>query len=654
MFIVNAIKVFFLFLTECIFDVATLIYKLIIEIANSDVITQGIIGSFAQRVYVLLGVFMLFKVSFSLINYIVNPDDFTDKQKGIGKLVPNVMITLVLIVLTPRIFVELMDIQHLVINEDLLGGVIFGGQTSETSREDASEKMVFNVFNAFYYYEEGNIPEEMPNNYLNCQDGICRYSEYSYAFDSDYTAYDGIWDDKASYQALLSVAAAVVLALVLIQFCFDIAVRTIKFAFLQLIAPIPIVSRIDPKSSKDGMFSKWFKLCYKTYLNLFVRIAALYFAIAIIQRVMEATITTNVDGFFVKAFLIMGTLLFAKQVPKLVTGLFGLDLDGGFTLNPMKRFKEVPGSNIATAAAAAGVGAIAGFNANAYAGLKSGNGILKSVGSGIAGGTSSFFRTGYSGMKDNKLKPFKAIGAGVKGSVAARNLRDERQIAGDAGIKGVVRRAGVAVNNFAGIPSGADRYEKELSAYDSYLSKQGAIDKLIEDEIVKGKSSRDTTFEWTDSTGFKQTSHGNVNVLRQDIERLKNSGTATAEQIQDAEYRYKAALKQAKIDYVNDSFNVNQDGELLDAFGNLRTDSMDKNIATQIRHMIEEMDYFATQNSSYADLNGKNLQSAKSKRGGIGKAWDSAKGEMHGAKDRVTSSEEYKQAMVNKTLDQKK
>ena len=37
----------------------------------------------------------------------------------------------------------------------------------------------------------------------------------------------------------------------MISFTIDIAVRAIKLAVLRLIAPIPIISRIDPKSSKS-------------------------------------------------------------------------------------------------------------------------------------------------------------------------------------------------------------------------------------------------------------------------------------------------------------------------------------------------------------------------------------------------------------------
>jgi len=80
--------------------------------------------------------------------------------------------------------------------------------------------------------------------------------------------------------------------------------------------------------------------------------------------------------------------------------------------------------------------------------------------------------------------------------------------------------------------------------------------------------------------------------------------------------------------------------------------------------MIEEMDYHAKQNSSYSgfrDSNGNTYEISKNmtkdSQGniiGVGEAWDSFKGRMHGAKDNVTSSDTYRQAMANKKMDNKK
>ena len=77
------------------------IYNLLVDIANTTIFTEDIFDTFASKVYGLLGIFMLFKVSFSILTYIVDPDAFLDKSKGFSKLISNVIITLTLLIATP-------------------------------------------------------------------------------------------------------------------------------------------------------------------------------------------------------------------------------------------------------------------------------------------------------------------------------------------------------------------------------------------------------------------------------------------------------------------------------------------------------------------------------------------------------------------------
>ena len=363
-FVIHSIQSLLCLIDECIYNVASMLYSLLIYISESNLLKQEVIEGFATRLYVLLGVFMLFKVSFSLINYIVNPDDFTNGEKGVGKLVTSVMTTLVLIVLTPRIFAEALDLQHLITGQHFFEKIIFADNYEEQLSQDMGDKIANELFGAFYSYDtdpeknsenRDGLPDDLTPLVKNLE-GTTKhiYIDLWSAFDHDspYNAYDGIWDDRSDYTALVSTAGGIILILVLIQFCFDIAIRVIKFGFLQLIAPIPIISRMDPKSAKNGLFSRWVKQCTKTYLDLFVRLLAVYFAIYLIQIFMNTSFevpeTNGLNVMIIKAILILGTLLFAKQLPKFIEDLFGINLSKGFTLNPMRRLREVPGFNRAT------------------------------------------------------------------------------------------------------------------------------------------------------------------------------------------------------------------------------------------------------------------------------------------------------------------
>ena len=401
-FVIHSIQSLLCLIDECIYNVASMLYSLLIYISESNLLKQDVIEGFATRLYVLLGVFMLFKVSFSLINYIVNPDDFTNGEKGVGKLVTSVMTTLVLIVLTPRIFAEALDLQHLITGQHFFEKIIFADNYEEQLSQDMGDKIANELFGAFYSYDtdpeknsenRDGLPDDLTPLVKNLE-GTTKhiYIDLWSAFDHDspYNAYDGIWDDRSDYTALVSTAGGIILILVLIQFCFDIAIRVIKFGFLQLIAPIPIISRMDPKSAKNGLFSRWVKQCTKTYLDLFVRLLAVYFAIYLIQIFMNTSFevpeTNGLNVMIIKAILILGTLLFAKQLPKFIEDLFGISLSKGFTLNPMRRLREVPGANrVGGALGSAYQRAVGTFQQQREMGTNRGRAILSALGGAARG-----------------------------------------------------------------------------------------------------------------------------------------------------------------------------------------------------------------------------------------------------------------------------
>ena len=148
------------------------------------------------------------------------------------------------------------------------------------------------------------------------------------------------------YQWLISTVVGVIILLLLVTYCMDIAVRSIKLAFLQLIAPIPVISYIDPKSGKDGLFKKWYETCFKTYLSLFIRLLVIYLAVYIISIVSDLQFVDVITGEYqtgllIKVFIIIGALMFAKQLPEILKGLgIKLDGDGKFTLNPLRKVEN--------------------------------------------------------------------------------------------------------------------------------------------------------------------------------------------------------------------------------------------------------------------------------------------------------------------------
>lgn len=62
------------------------IYDIFFSIASSEIFQGDVINDFYSRVQLILGILMVFKLSISLLQIIINPDTFKDKQKGAGSL----------------------------------------------------------------------------------------------------------------------------------------------------------------------------------------------------------------------------------------------------------------------------------------------------------------------------------------------------------------------------------------------------------------------------------------------------------------------------------------------------------------------------------------------------------------------------------------
>ena len=136
-----------------------------------------------------------------------------------------------------------------------------------------------------------------------------------------------------AYSGFFSMIVALIFVFILLSFSVDVAVRSVKLAILRLIAPIPIISYMDPKGSKDSSFNSWVKTLTSTYIDLFIRLASVYFVIYMIQDMIVHGVVINTgSGLVGIASLIIiwiGLFIFAKQSPKFIKQVLGLKDDAG-------------------------------------------------------------------------------------------------------------------------------------------------------------------------------------------------------------------------------------------------------------------------------------------------------------------------------------
>lgn len=457
-----------IFIDTQVYSISAFAYSIFYEISSSSILSSLNLSDASQRLYTLLGIFMLFRLAFSFVKYIINPDGM---EKGTSKLLTNLAVSLALIVSVPWIFNRAFALQNYIMDSNVIGNLIMGMNTSKDSdtfnAASYGQTVGFLTFNAFYRVDS-SIPA-----YSSCGNLLSYYSPYVVPIEGNKVGIDpavenslsdaekkeankiascvnalngvesntpeisytnaakaaelgtllyiasqrqdmGILTDSSlvqavvgntyliQYSVIVSTIAGCFLALLFLNFSFDVAVRNAKLCFLQLIAPIPIILNIEPGDSKGDKKSLnwWAKECLHTYALLFIRVAIVYFGVFLINVLfgsMDSSTQTNTSAWF-QVFMILGILLFVKEIPDMIGKAFGIDVKGQFNLNPLKRIGD---SRIASMAVGGTAGLIGGGVGSAIAsGLGAArNGASRSevVSSVLTGGVGGALRSGLTG-----------------------------------------------------------------------------------------------------------------------------------------------------------------------------------------------------------------------------------------------------------------
>lgn len=603
-----------------VYSFIAVLYNLLMDLANAVIINNAQINDFMRRMYVIIGVVMLFKITFSLVTYVVSPEQFTDKNKGVQKLIQHVIISLVLIIVTPWGFSMLYDFQSAILTDQIIPNFILGvdsdsvdanmpsfvfsdrccekgtngkcldnGQMLTMQAQDQGNYIAMVAFRPFFQPSPEAPDSSIPSSYCTSTqvNGITVGQIIrNELIKKDIKDSNGDKTYVIEYRFFLSTVIGIFIALIFVSFCFDVAIRSIKLAFLQLIAPIPILSYIDPKSGKDTMLMKWFKDVGTTWAGLFIRLAAVFFGIYIISLVgkVEAREGTQFlsSKFWMDLFVIIGALMFAKQLPKLIEQLTGFKVSGSFKLNPFDRVREeaLGGKAIVTGAGALGAAGIAvatGGIGGAWAAKQAGMNMLK----GFSTGATSGLTRGLSG----------GLAAKGKGIVKAGRT------AGQAGAQNVEKfqgttfrgRSMAGAQTALGISTKADQMDAKSKTIEEYAKLKDTIDEIAAKEILKDSNSKLSDFSYFDAkNGVIETdrSGANFNTVKAAYDKVMKDQSSTEEDIQTAESKYQSALKQAKNDYINRGKGT------VDAAGTL-TYSKDQNIEAYINSMnrIAEKNY---------------------------------------------------------------
>lgn len=412
------------------------IFNIFFTIANAEIFQGSVINTFYSRIQMILGILMIFRISITLLQIIINPDLFKDKQKGAGSLVMRIAVMLILLTLIVPInipntngnplneqiksngilFGFLYQFQNSIVEDNILGKLILGSDTDTTTSNSGGTQLpgmasvgdviTSEIAKAFITpaindgyddinednYKKAAVCPDVVSPYFNPLvtsgslidhvNDTCTTVNGSEAYAFDYTGFGGV-------------VCAVVMTIIIIGFTLDIAVRAIKLALLRLIAPVPIISYISPGQEKDGAFGNWVKTLTSTYLSLFIRLIIIYFGIYLIIILREGDLVSWVHTSnalttgLANIFIIIGILVFMKEAPKFFQDMLGIKGDG-------KLFSGI-GTMLGAAALTGGLagsiatGARAAMEENKIAGRPGWMGIGGAITSGITSGLGGAF-----------------------------------------------------------------------------------------------------------------------------------------------------------------------------------------------------------------------------------------------------------------------
>lgn len=475
----DGIMAFLLALDGIVYKVVGWLYQVFIAISSARIFSNETFEVFEQRIYIILGIAMLFVLAYSLLQSIANPDEMNKGSFSAGKIVINTVTSLVLIAIMPTLFDFAYEAQRILMNQNIVGKIILGsysstspkinvtyddqaacdtlGQsstpctvsfsgTAENELELAGNSIAVDIFSSFYYpnpagsvqtdnsinlYEityndlknaDTDFTEKAQEVYKNISNynqcgaegesayiygeaaekcalasgatntsnydernilyrSILQYAKTTGDFSGFSLTHKLIGEDIMEYTFIISTIAGGFCCYILASYCLDMGLRAAKLGFAQLIAPIPILARIIPKQS--SMFDSWLKFTTSTFIQVFIKIAILFFGIFMVTNIPDtwdmisssSLFTLSLMSFktpvildlnasygvvaFARVVVIIGILMFMKQATNLVTEALGINVNAG-SLNIRNKLRGMAGGDKMLSGASKVAGATTG------------------------------------------------------------------------------------------------------------------------------------------------------------------------------------------------------------------------------------------------------------------------------------------------------
>ena len=373
---VNVVRSVFFTLDYYIYSSIIWVIQGLFDIARLRIYTD-IVSNVRNKIYVVLGIIMLFRLSLTFIRYMFNPDELTDRFKGSRTLIFKTIAMLILLLMTPGLFELAYRIQYTFI--PIVPKVLLGQNEDEAQKdiEKISDDLAVVVLSPFFHPNYTNKKQEFASidgskDIASIDDFVKHINDVSpFGRDGKNPGY------SYEYRYLLSTIVGMITLFLLVGITVSAGVRFFRLLVLEMLAPIPILLNISPYRDENDPLKEWLKETAITFVDLFIKIGLMYMILYLASEIKindlfitwegaEGTGITPLRLLYLKSFLIVGLLLFVYQSPKYLNKFFGLDTHNGSFLGNV-------------------TGGVLGFGSGLVSGLASGAGIRGSLKEGVRG-----------------------------------------------------------------------------------------------------------------------------------------------------------------------------------------------------------------------------------------------------------------------------
>ena len=106
-----------LWIDSVIYWFASQCYQLFIRLSMTQLFSDDFFQNFANRIYSILGVFMLFYLAYALLNALIDPDKLAKGEKSTSKIAVNLLVSLVILGFLPSVFDYAYRLQNYILSQ---------------------------------------------------------------------------------------------------------------------------------------------------------------------------------------------------------------------------------------------------------------------------------------------------------------------------------------------------------------------------------------------------------------------------------------------------------------------------------------------------------------------------------------------------------